>query len=97
MCEACIFGKMKRAKFPTSDQTNRAKKPLERIHADICGPMRVRSKGGNRYFLVFVDDSGRKIWVYFMQCKSQAIEKFKEFKAEVEKQTGRKIKCVRVD
>uniref|UniRef100_A0A2N9G8M7 CCHC-type domain-containing protein n=1 Tax=Fagus sylvatica TaxID=28930 RepID=A0A2N9G8M7_FAGSY len=39
----------------------------------------------------------RKAWVYFLKNKSEAFAKFKIWKAEVENQTGRKIKCLRTD
>ena len=45
----------------------------------------------------FIDDYSRKAWVYFLKNKSQAFAKFKIWKAEVENQTGRKIKCLRTD
>ena len=34
-------------------------------------------------------------YVYLMKYKSESIEKFKEFKNEAEKQTGKKIKILR--
>uniref|UniRef100_A0A2N9EIR8 CCHC-type domain-containing protein n=1 Tax=Fagus sylvatica TaxID=28930 RepID=A0A2N9EIR8_FAGSY len=39
----------------------------------------------------------KKAWVYFLKNKSEAFAKFKIWKAEVENQTGRKIKCLRTD
>jgi transposase InsO family protein len=38
------------------------------------------------FFLTFIDDSSRYIWVYFLKNKSHFFEKFKEFRALVEKQ-----------
>jgi hypothetical protein len=46
---------------------------------------------------MFIDDFSRKVWVYFMWNKSETFAKFKLWKAEVENQTGRKIKCLRLD
>uniref|UniRef100_A0A2N9H3V7 Uncharacterized protein n=1 Tax=Fagus sylvatica TaxID=28930 RepID=A0A2N9H3V7_FAGSY len=43
------------------------------------------------------DDTLLKAWVYFLKNKSEAFAKFKIWKAEVENQTGRKIKCFRTD
>ena len=45
----------------------------------------------------FIDDYSRKAWVYFLKNKSETFAKFKIWKAEVENQTGRKIKCLRSD
>ena len=59
--------------------------------------MKVGCKGGARYFMSFIDDYSRKVWVYFLKNKSEAFAKFKKWKAEVENQTRRKIKCLRSD
>uniref|UniRef100_A0A2N9J5P5 CCHC-type domain-containing protein n=1 Tax=Fagus sylvatica TaxID=28930 RepID=A0A2N9J5P5_FAGSY len=64
---------------------------------NIWGPVRTPSKGGAQYFMSFIDDYSRKAWVYFLKNKSEAFAKFKIWKAEVENQTGRKIKCLRTD
>ncbi|CAH2102026.1 unnamed protein product [Euphydryas editha] len=46
ICEFCQQGKQSRLPFPA--EGSRAKKPLELIHSDICGPMEVKSLGGAR-------------------------------------------------
>jgi hypothetical protein len=53
------------------------------------------SQGGHMYFFIFIEDFSRKVWVYFMQHKSEMFAKFKLWKAEVENQTGKKVKCLR--
>jgi hypothetical protein len=73
------------------------KKHLELVHTDLCGPMQTDSIGGSFYFLTFIDDFSRKIWIYFLRHKSETFEKFKEFKAEAEKQSGKYIKALRLD
>ena len=60
ICECCIFGKHHRDPFP-SGEARRANQPLELVHSDLCGPMRVPSLGGNRYFLTFIDDFSRRL------------------------------------
>jgi transposase InsO family protein len=47
------------------------------------------------YFVIFIDDLSRKVWVYFMWHKSETFSKFKLCKAEVENQTGKMVKCLR--
>ncbi len=64
---------------------------------DVWGPTPVKSLGGARYFVTFVDDYSRMCWVYLMKEKSQVFEIFKEWKAKVELQTGKELKCVRSD
>jgi hypothetical protein len=36
------------------------------------------------YFVIFIDDFFRKVWVYIMRYKSEMFAKFKLWKAEVE-------------
>ena len=95
VCEGCIYGKMHRLPFPKTSW--RAKAPLQLVHADIWGPSSTPSFGGRRYFLLFVDDYTRMMWVYFIQQKSNAFSCFKEFKALVEKQSGHSLKILRTD
>ncbi|KAG6520427.1 hypothetical protein ZIOFF_017482 [Zingiber officinale] len=94
-CEGCIFGKMHRLPFPKISY--RAKVPLELVHADICGPTQTPSLNNYKYFLLFVDDYTRMMWVYILNQKSEAFPKFLEFKRLVENQCGRKIKILRTD
>ena len=70
---------------------------LELIHSDVCGPMSIQARGGYEYFITFTDDYSRLGYVYLMKWKSEAFEKFKEFRAEVEKQLGKCIKAIRSD
>lgn len=43
----------------STDQSTRATKVLEIVHADVCGPMETKSIGLSIYFLLFVDDYSR--------------------------------------
>ena len=52
---------------------------------------------GARYFLTFIDDFSRKVFVYFLRSKSEVLKRFKEFKKLVEVQTERKVKAIRID
>jgi hypothetical protein len=67
-CESCIPGKHTRTSFPQS--SNQAKQHLELVHTDLCGPMKTESIGGSFYFLTFIDDFNKKIWIYFLRHKS---------------------------
>ena len=96
-CKYCTLGKQTKTSFKIADSEKRSKEPLYYIHTDVWGPAPTRSKGGSRYFVTFLDDFSRKVWVYFMREKSEVFTKFKEWKAEVENQTGRKIRYLRSD
>ena len=94
-CESCIRGKMTKAPF--TGVGHRATDLLELVHSDVCGPMSQTAHSGFLYFVTFTDDVSRYGYVYLMKHKSETFEKFKEFRNEVEKQTGQYIKCLRSD
>ncbi|KAL4025380.1 hypothetical protein IC575_013770 [Cucumis melo] len=94
-CESCLEGKM--TKRPFTEKGYRAKEPLELIHSDLCGLMNVKARGGFEYFISFIDDYSRYGYLYLMEHKSEALEKFKEYKTEVENLLSKKIKILRSD
>ncbi|GKV10172.1 hypothetical protein SLEP1_g21576 [Rubroshorea leprosula] len=59
--------------------------------------MSVRSYGGALYFVTFIDDHSRKLWVYPLKTKDQVLGVFNQFQALVERQTGKKWKCIRIE
>jgi len=81
-CENCVYGKHNRVSFPSGNK--RAKKILELVHSDVFGPMKVPSLGKSMYYVPFIDDFSRNTWIYFLKKKSEAFDRFKEFKALVE-------------
>lgn len=95
VCEGCIYGKMHQ--LPFSKTSWRAREPLEVIHTDIWSPSRTLSLGNKRYFILFVDDYTRMMWVYFLNEKSEAFSAFLKFKALEEKQSSHQIKTLRKD
>ncbi|RVX00946.1 Retrovirus-related Pol polyprotein from transposon TNT 1-94 [Vitis vinifera] len=91
-CVDCIKGK----------QTNKSKRGatrsstiLEIIHTDICSLD--MDSHGQKYFISFIDDFSRYMYLYILHNKNEALEAFKVFKAEVEKQYDKQIKIVRSD
>ena len=94
LCESCVMGKQKRVSF-TKTPREPKKVRLEMVHTDVWGPSPVSSLGGSRFYVTFIDDFSRKVWVYFLKHKSDVFETFKKWKAEVENQTGLKVKCLR--
>jgi hypothetical protein len=95
VCKGCALGKHAKTAFPSSE--HRSREILDLIHSDVCGPMTSTSLSGNIYYVSFIDDSSWKTWIYFMKTKDEVFEKFQEFKALVENQTGKKIKVLRSD
>ena len=59
--------------------------------------MSVRSMGGAKYFVTFIVDFSRKVWVYVLNTKDQVLSVFKQFQVSVESETEKKIKCLHTD
>jgi transposase InsO family protein len=96
LCEGCVLGKHPRNFFP-KETSYRAKKVLELVRIDICGPITPNSLGKHRYFIIFIDDFSRRTWVYFLKEKSETFFVFKKFKVFIENLSGECIKTLRSD
>ena len=83
------FGKVHQVIIPSERQ--QIYKYTNLIHTDVSGLMSHVSLGGYEYYVIFIDDYSRRTWIYFLETKGEVFSCFKEFKALVEKQTGRKI------
>lgn len=94
-CEACIFGKMTRASFPTSGTVTERCGDI--IHADLCGPMPTRSLGGASYYLLLKDDYSHYRTIYFLAKKETVSDKICEFLDLVKTQVGHTVKALRTD
>ena len=91
-CIDCIKG----------NQTNMLKKGAKRsidvidiIHSDIC--CLDMDTHGPKYFISFIDNCSRYMYLYMLHSKDQALNAFKVFKAKVEKQCNKQIKIVRTN
>ncbi|GJZ72331.1 retrovirus-related pol polyprotein from transposon TNT 1-94 [Tanacetum coccineum] len=93
-CETCVEAKLTRTPFKSVKQKT---KPLDMIHTDICDLKSLLTKGGNKYFITFIDDCTKYCYVYLLKSKDEAIDKFVLYKTEVENQLGPKIKVVQSD
>jgi hypothetical protein len=57
---------------------------LEIIYTDICGPFSVKSVDGYDSFITFIDDYSWFGYIYPIKERTETLDKFKIFKAEVE-------------
>ena len=83
-CDFCLFGKQHRVLFniPSTRKLN----VLDLFYSDVCGPIDVETLGGNKYFVAFIDDASRKVWVYILKTKDQVFKHFKKFHAMVKRE-----------
>jgi hypothetical protein len=90
----CIKGKyVKKIK----KDVKRSTEILEIIHTDICGPFLVKSVDGYDSFITFINDYSCFGYIYPIKERTDTLDKFKIFKAEVKNQPNLKIKIVRSD
>jgi hypothetical protein len=69
MCESCALGKQRQK--PHKGSTIQGTYPLERLHADICGPFPNDGYDGSRYWALFTCDFTKYIWVFPLKRKSE--------------------------
>jgi hypothetical protein len=82
-CVDCVKGKyVKQIKKGVKRSTG----TLEIIHTDICGLFPVKSMDGYDSFITFIDDYSHYGYIYPIKERSEALDKFKIFKAKVIKE-----------
>jgi hypothetical protein len=93
-CIDCIKGKYVKQIKKTA---KRSAEILEIIHTYICSPFPIAYVDGYDSFITFTDDYSRYGYIYLIKERSEALDKFKIFKPEVENQHVIKINIVRSD
>jgi hypothetical protein len=68
VCEKSVVSKQHRNQFPQG-KSWRAKKALELVHSDTCGPIKPHSNGGKGYIITFIDDYSCKNGFFFFARK----------------------------
>ncbi|KAJ9557228.1 hypothetical protein OSB04_011842 [Centaurea solstitialis] len=96
LCSACEKGKMKKSSHPPKMETN-CHHPLDMLHMDLCGPMRVESLARKKYMLVLVDEYSRYTWLEFLRAKSDAADLIIAFIKRIQVLLGRQVKKLRSD
>jgi hypothetical protein len=86
------MGKHARKKFSTS--TSNTSTPLKIIHNDICRPFRKIAYNGAYYFVTFIYDYSRRIYLALIKTKDQVFDEFKKFTAQAENITNKRIKIL---
>ena len=61
-CDHCLAGKQRRVSFKYHPPS-RTTKLLELVHSDVRGPLKEKSFGSGIYFVTFIDDHSRKLWI----------------------------------
>lgn len=92
VCDACKLGKSHHYPLPTSHITSQ--KPFDLIYSEFWGPSLYFSINGNIYFVLFIDDCSKFVWIYFLSQKSQVLPTFKLFHQMIQTQFNTNIKSL---
>ena len=65
---------------------------LELVHTYLCGHIGKESYGGDKFFILFVDDYSRMMTIMYLKEKFEAFQKFKWYLERVEKETRKILK-----
>ncbi|PKU68032.1 Retrovirus-related Pol polyprotein from transposon TNT 1-94 [Dendrobium catenatum] len=95
VCTSCLSCKGHKLSFDRS--SNKTTIPLELIHSDVWGPSPIPSHQGFKYYVIFVDDFSRYIWLFLLMHKFEVTNIFIQFVHFIERQTKYKVQTVRID
>lgn len=95
VCHPCQLGKSHRFHLSTSHKSS--SKPFELVYSDVWGPSPIFSLNGLRYFVLFIDNCTKFIWIYFLSHKSQVFATFLKFRTMVKTQFSCDIKSLQTD
>jgi len=96
ICEGCVISKHHRKKF-LKEALHKARQPLGVVYSNVCGPFSVESLGRNKYFLIFVDEYTRMVWLYLLKEKKEVFFKFVQYCNAVERYLEKQIKILGTD
>lgn len=96
ICKSCTSAKLTRKSIPKSSGARHSER-LGIVYSDVCGPLQIKSKGGARYFVTFIDDYSRWTIAFTIRAKSEVFSKFKEYLAAAERITGNKVRALHTD
>src|SRR5262249_5342997 len=68
----CLVRKQHKVEFKSKPASQKAN-VLHLVHSNICGPIKEKTLGGSLYFITFIDNCSRKVWVYTLKTKNQAL------------------------
>ena len=96
ICEPCIKGKQTCAEIQKETDTH-ADLVLGCIFSDVCTLFSSCSCQGFLYFVTWINDKSRKVFVNAMKEKSEVAQHLRAFIASVELKTGQKLKVLHSD
>ena len=71
--------------------------PFDFVHSDVWGLAPFTTKGGSRYFVIFVDEYSKFTWIYLKKHRFDLIPIFQTFHKMIQTQFSLTIRIFRSD
>jgi hypothetical protein len=95
-CPSCEHAKSKRAPMPKKSHYKTDRK-LQLVNSDLVGPFAIRSLGGGKYFMTFVDSHTSYGRVSVIRKKSEQPATLKVLRRRAETESGAKMDTLETD
>ncbi|KAM5572540.1 hypothetical protein ABKV19_012545 [Rosa sericea] len=95
VCTYCLEGKMHR--LPFTESVSKSPVPFHKIHSDVWGPAPCLAIEGYKYYVTFIDDCTKFVWIFPLINKSDVLAQFVKFYAFVHTQFDSTIKILQTD
>ncbi|XP_070050424.1 uncharacterized protein [Nicotiana tomentosiformis] len=94
ICDACVKVKQVSSSFKPKKEVSTSR-PLDLLHTDLCGPMRMPNRGGKKYNFVIVNDYSRFTRTLFLRTKDETFPVFIAFVKQIQVKMSHNVVSIR--